>query len=1380
MYTIGLDVGVGSVGYCVLDERKGLVKYKNAPLMGVRTFSEASTAKNCRMYRGTRRRRMRKRQRIMLLREFMSSMVESVDSNFYVRLNESFLWKVDKSVKANYILFDDKKYTDIMFYKEYPTIYHLRKWLLETDEKADPRMIYLALHHMLKYRGNFLYEGQKFEEIDSINECFINLIEELHQVLNKKYEYKEDTFISIQDILKKRISNSSKKEEIINILLKEGWEKNYATEIVKAMLGQMFNLTYVFEDENLCADDGKALKIKFDDSKYEEKETELKEILEERFYIIEYLKQIYSWVILQEILNGAKYISQAMVEKYTKHHEQLEELKELFREYVSREEYNDFFRKELKKDKKYIANYANYIKGTLRCQKSDKENEDAKACLYKEIKRILGKKAQDDIRYKNILELMEEKKYLEKLNEVCNAHIPYQLNEIEMGIILEKQGVYYSELKENKDRILQLLKFRIPYYIGPLNPYKGEREFAWIKKMDGKENEKIYPWNFDEVVDVDSTAEEFITRMTYLPEEKVVPKKSLLYEKYELLQELNKITINGKQLGRKDRDRIIDELFKVKKEVKDKDLKVLLSKIMYVKTDGEYIVKGYQDENKFASSLSSYITFSKILGSVDSSNEDMIEEIIYWLTVFEDASIIKKKIKKKYSNRLSVSQINQIAKLKYSGWGRFSRKFLLGIKGDMGRTIMDILNGDEWERYNCLPNLMQIINCDEKFEKIIEDNRIKYDGTENLLDIINDLYTSPATKRGIWQSMQVIEEIIQIMGEEPSQIFIEFARGEGEKIRTSTRKAKLEKAFKVIKNEVVDEYNQKVVDELKKYDKRLDEEKAYLYFIQNGKCLYSAKELDFNKLYEYEVDHIIPLSISDDDSLDNKALVLKKMNQDKSNRLVREAFGDLTKNKAVNDLWNALYKAGMLSEKKLDNLRKENIGEVLTRGFINRQLVETRQIVKTVANLIKDYYQERIEVVEIKAELSSNLRKKYTFERKNENGYYEKRTSGYMFYKNRELNDFHHAHDAYLTAIIGLYIQKVYPNLKNEIKYGEYNVLKSRIKKYYDENKDDGRTKKGLNFILGKFDKDLYDENENALIWNGTEVLDTMKKVFTYRNYFVSRKVEENTGAFYKETPCPCAGNVKLAPFKKGLDTTKYGGYTGENSAYNVLVRYSKRKKKCMEFIGVPIYVAKEIENGKVKLTEYLQEKLQVENLEILRSKIQKYQCIEDENGNRYYLVGPKEVINAKQLVLGGKYQELNRTIAYLSNGKWKEVEREELLEELTTLYNFILEKIDKEFPAYAQDIKKIHETNAFETLSLEDKVPFVLELLKLTRANSENPSLKSYDIKGIPERPGRKNSFSIKNRIVLIDKSVTGVYERRRYFELEDSGNTKSRQNKL
>ena len=112
------------------------------------------------------------------------------------------------------------------------------------------------------------------------------------------------------------------------------------------------------------------------------------------------------------------------------------------------------------------------------------------------------------------------------------------------------------------------------------------------------------------------------------------------------------------------------------------------------------------------------------------------------------------------------------------------------------------------------------------------------------------------------------------------------------------------------------------------------------------------------------------------------------------------------------DYWKNLKKAGLISEKKYNNLQKNNVDDILTKGFINRQLVETRQIVKSVANLILDYYNEQIDVIEVKASLSTSVRKMLTYEKKDNNGFWIENKDNCMFYKNRDMNDYHHAHDA--------------------------------------------------------------------------------------------------------------------------------------------------------------------------------------------------------------------------------------------------------------------------------------------------------------------------------------------------------------------------------
>ena len=1425
MYNIGLDIGTGSVGWCLTDNNGHLLKinrkgdngktYRNSA-WGVRLFASADTAADCRIKRSTRRRYNRRRTRVIELRKIMSEMIMPVDPNFYARLDEAFLWNEDKSdkAKAPFLLFNDKKLYDIKYYTDYPTIYHLRKYLLETKEKADPRFIYLALHHMMKYRGHFLYEGQTFEAIDNIKDTFI----ELEQLINVYVKEKEETeynnknnnqYEAIKNCLAdNKVKNKDKKENITDIFIKVGYDNKYSKELAAAVLGYEFNVGIIVNDNSLTDEDCKALKAKFADAKYEEQEEKLSDTLGERYYIVEALKKIYSWKVLHSILGDSMFLSCAMVDKYEKHGEQLKALKNLFHKYVSQDEYSEFFHQEKNKEGKYIVNYANYIKGIKRLNNETNKNSNANQQLYQSIKKILDKRAADDEVYKNILTEMEQETFLEKINNVDNSAIPYQLNLIEMDKILTQQGVYYKELKDNKELLLKMLTSKIPYYVGPLNNNnKGNRNFAWMTKKAGKENEKVYPWNVKDVVDIDVTAEDFITRMTnyctYLPNEKVLPEESLLYQRYMLLEELSQIRIDGKKLSKEDRKAIIDDLFigKGRVKVSDKDFKEYLDKVNYVKVNGKgYDVTGYQSDDGFACALSSYNKFRRILGYVDERNEKMIEDIIYWLTVFEDKDIVKRKINKQYADKFSDEQLKKILKLKFKGWGRYSAKLLNGIKGDMGTTIIEMLeDADERFAYcEYCPNFMRIINKDAKIKQIIDDNRPIYDGTKDLLEVIQDMHTSPANRRGIWQTMKVIEEIIEYIGEKPRQIYIEFAREDDFKAknkRTDSRKKTVDKALKKLKKEVVDEYNENVYKKLKQYENRLDEEKVYLYFMQNGKSLYTEEKLNLNEPENLEIDHIIPYSLSDDDSLDNKALVLKDENQKKGNKIVKETFLQSFSDIKMINYWKNLKKVGLISEKKYNNLQKNNVDDILTKGFINRQLVETRQIVKSVANLILDYYNEQIDVIEVKASLSTSVRKMLTYEKKDNNGFWEENKDNCMFYKNRDMNDYHHAHDAYLANIIGMYIQKNYPHLQKELNYSQYRRV---WRKYYENTKNNN----GVNWFatLGKFSSN----NEEA-DWYGQDIIAYMRKIFCYRDVIISKKVEENTGAFYSETKYPREDKAgsKLVPLKQGnnmrgannlkeLDARKYGGYKGGEKAYFVLVKYciekalKKKVKKeyHMEFVEIPVYIARDIKNKDINLYDYVCDilneayKNSVVDVEILRNKVPKYQMIIGENGEEYYLVGATEVINSKQFVLGGANQQYNRLLNYImygKNDKWQYIQTELLDEQLTGLYDLLLSKIKDEYKGFSKEAIRIQEDNSFYKLDVKNKKEFIAEMIKLVQPDSNYPYLGKYST-GLSDRMGRKSKEKVGKKITLVDKSVTGLYERRTTFELEDDSSTKSR----
>ncbi|MGY4842184.1 type II CRISPR RNA-guided endonuclease Cas9 [Weissella cibaria] len=130
-----------------------------------------------------------------------------------------------------------------------------------------------------------------------------------------------------------------------------------------------------------------------------------------------------------------------------------------------------------------------------------------------------------------------------------------------------------------------------------------------------------------------------------------------------------------------------------------------------------------------------------------------------------------------------------------------------------------------------------------------------------------------------------------------------------------------------------------------------DDEKVFLYFLQNGKSMYSGDQLYLSRLADYQVDHIVPQTYIKDDSLDNKVLVTQRDNQNKG--------GDTPSQTVVtrmNSYWEMLAKNGQVSPRKLANLKKGPITLKQREGFINRQLVENRQITKHVANILTNYY----------------------------------------------------------------------------------------------------------------------------------------------------------------------------------------------------------------------------------------------------------------------------------------------------------------------------------------------------------------------------------------------------------------------------------------
>lgn len=1321
-YCIGLDLGTGSVGWAVVDMNHRLMKRNGKHLWGSRLFSNAETAANRRASRSIRRRYNKRRERIRLLRAILQDMVLENDPTFFIRLEHtSFLDEEDKAnylgadYKDNYNLFIDEDFNDYTYYHKYPTIYHLRKALCESTEKADPRLIYLALHHIVKYRGNFLYEGQKFNmDASNMEDKLSDVFVQFADFNNIPYEDDEKKDLEILDILKKPVSKKDKIDEIMALIAPKSVYKNAYKALVTGIVGNKMNVTKMILCESIKRD-GEDIKLKFSGANYDDQFSEVENDLGEYVEFIDSLHNIYSWVQLQKIMGSAHTdnpsISEAMVARYDKHHDDLKLLKKCIRDNVPTK-YFDMFRNDSEK----LKGYYNYI------NRSSKAPVDE---FYKYVNKCIenvdtpeAKQIRDDIELEN---------FLLKQNSRTNGAVPYQMQLDEMIKIIDNQAKYYPVLKEKRDQLLSILTFRIPYYFGPLNETS---EHAWIKRLEGKENQRILPWNYQNIVDVDATAEAFIKSMTntctYFPGVEVLPKNSLIVSKYEVYNELNKIRVNDRLLEIDVKNAIIRELFMKYKSVTEKSLKKWLVNNQYCNEDAE--IRGFQKKEKFSTSLTPWIDFTKIFGKIDHSNFELIETIIYDLTIFADKKIMRRRLKKLYG--LSDDITNQIMKLKYKSWSRLSRKLLDGITADnrfgSSVTVLDVLEMSHL-------NLMEIIN-DKKLGYVeqIEESYINPKDGKFTYKEVAELAGSPALKKGIWQSLQIVEEITKVMQCEPKYIYIEFERSEKKKERTKTQVENLKDLYKDLDKQIKEDKKYRhVFEELNKFDesKKLDSDRVYLYFTQLGKCMYSKEPLYLDQLSSYEVDHIRPKSLVADDSLDNRVLVKSKENQ----RKLDDAVIPSDIRMKMFSFWKLLYDKQLITPKKYYALIKSEITERDKEKFTNRQLVETRQITKRVTQIIRDHYST--EVAAIRAELPHYFRKKYGI------------------YKNRDINDYHHAHDAYIVALIGGFMRDRYPKIHDsDAVYSEY--MKALKKDEKNQKKWNG----GLIINSMKYPYEV----DGKQVWD-PNFIGEIKKYFYYKDCYCTTKVEQKSGKFFKvkvlENDAHSSRGITKAVIpvnKNRIDVHKYGGFSGFEYVITAIEGNDNSKKKTKivrKLARLPLYMKDAAVNEKI---EYLEREEKLTDIKILKEAIPLNQKI-IWNGREYLLKSPTECINAKQLVLNERQCSLINDI-YIAIYTQKYDELDESL--LIQLYVELIEKMRFICPFYESDANKFgNMVEDFVNVSKEEKSNIIKQMLVTLHVGSKNGKIQYEDF-NIGDRIGRirEKTFYL-DEIEFVSQSPTGIY---------------------
>lgn len=1353
-YYLGFDIGTNSVGWCVTDLDYNVLRFNKKDMWGSRLFDEAKTAAERRVQRNSRRRLKRRKWRLNLLEEIFSDEIMKIDSNFFRRLKESSLWLEDKNSKEKFTLFNDDNYKDYDFYKQYPTIFHLRNELIKNPEKKDIRLIYLALHSIFKSRGHFLFEGQNLKEIKNFETLYNNLIAFLEDNgINKSID--KDNIEKLEKIICDSGKGLKDKEKEFKGIFNSDKQ---LVAIFKLSVGSSVSLNDLFDTDEYKKEEVEKEKISFREQIYEDDKPIYYSILGEKIELLDIAKSFYDFMVLNNILSDSNYISEAKVKLYEEHKKDLKNLKYIIRKY-NKENYDKLF-----KDKNE-NNYPAYI--GLNKEKGKKEVVEKSRLkiddLIKVIKGYLPKperiEEKDKTIFNEILNKIELKTILPKQRISDNGTLPYQIHEVELEKILENQSKYYDFLnyEENgvstKDKLLKTFKFRIPYYVGPLNSYhKDKGGNSWIVR---KEEGKILPWNFEQKVDIEKSAEEFIKRMTnkctYLNGEDVIPKDSFLYSEYIILNELNKVQVNDEFLNEENKRKIIDELFKENKKVSEKKFKEYLLVNQIANRTVE--LKGIKDS--FNSNYVSYIKFKDIFR--EKLNLDIYKEIseksILWKCLYgDDKKIFEKKIKNEYGDILNKDEIKKINSFKFNTWGRLSEKLLTGIEfinletGECYSSVMEALRRTNY-------NLMELLSSKFTLQESI-DNENKEMNEVSYRDLIEESYVSPSLKRAILQTLKIYEEIKKITGRVPKKVFIEMARGGDETMKNKkipARQEQLKKLYDSCGNDIANFSIdiKKMKSSLSSYDNNsLRQKKLYLYYLQFGKCMYTGREIDLDRLLQnndtYDIDHIYPRSkVIKDDSFDNLVLVLKNENAEKSNEYpVKKEIQEKMKS-----FWRFLKEKNFISDEKYKRLTGKDDFEL--RGFMARQLVNVRQTTKEVGKILQQIEPE-IKIVYSKAEIASSFREMFDF------------------IKVRELNDTHHAKDAYLNIVAG----NVYNTKFTEKPY-----------RYLQEIKENYDVKKIYNYDI-----------KNA--WDKENSLEIVKKNMEKNTVNITRFIKEEKGELFNLNPKKKKKNSneiigikpKLYNGKEEKLNEKYGYYESLNPAYFLYVEHKEKNKRIKSFERVNLVDVNNVKDEK-SLIKYLIENKKLVEPRIIK-KVYKNQCLLIDD-YPYLIIGIEstkklEFKNNKSLYLDKKYEKiLKNVIKFLEENQGKSEEnykfiylkkkdrykKNETLEsvaeryntEFNEMYDKFLEKLDsKDYKNYMnnkkyQDLLNVKEK--FLKLNLLDKAFILRSFLKIFTKETISDFSKLNLSKTLGRLNGKSSNTISKNGLYLIEESVTGLF---------------------
>lgn len=536
--------------------------------------------------------------------------------------------------------------------------------------------------------------------------------------------------------------------------------------------------------------------------------------------------------------------------------------------------------------------------------------------------------------------------------------------------ILEKQQSFHEELTHSFiEEFISLLESKRKYYIGPGNE-KSRTDYG-IYKTSGKTEKNLF--------DI------LIGKCTYYPEEFRASKVSYTAQEFNFLNDLNNLTVPSetKKLSTEQKEYLVEYAKNTPKLGPAKLLKEI-AKLIPCEVDE---IKGYRLDNKDKPDMHTFDAYRQlheclgIIGGVKLTREQL-DILAHILTLNTDYEGIKEALSHDLPKLFTSEQIKELASFRKSksqlfgrGWHSLSAKIMLELIPEL---------------YSTSDEQMTILN---RLGKTVRKHTISIVGEKlDPVEMVSEIY-NPVVAKSVRQTIKIINEAHKRFGDF-EQIVIEMPRdrneeeerkriADGQKANAKEKEDALSHAAtlycgkKELPGHLYHGHNQLAT-------------KIRLWYQQGERCLYTGKTISIHDLIhnqsQYEIDHILPLSLTFDDSLSNKVLVESTANQEKGQRTPYQYL------LAANRSWTYKeYKAYVLGCQRLGKKKREYLlfeeninGYEVRSRFIERNLVDTRYASRVVLTALQDGLKslgKETKVSVVRGQFTSQLRRQWKIEK---------------------------------------------------------------------------------------------------------------------------------------------------------------------------------------------------------------------------------------------------------------------------------------------------------------------------------------------------------------------------------------------------------------